>query len=254
MPTDNAEACDLFVAMVVAAQCTRLCQIFDQMRDFLERGSAGESEARSPSDLEAARQSVESRIMRISITVSAFSSIGLDAEIGDLVTSKLIRCFWGTWTPRQLAELSQCLENPSLASFKVALTRLRPLIQAHDLLHRYLIDVRNHRSHGPEVNAFLQEQLGLVEDDSVALTTLHDQGYCITLAGAAEVLGKSSGHARRILRELCVPKVNPATSQRAHLYDIESFISECQGRGVTFRDSIPSSFSRNSQLFCLRAD
>ena len=37
MPTDDAEARDLFVA-TVAAQCSRLCQILDQVRDFFKHG------------------------------------------------------------------------------------------------------------------------------------------------------------------------------------------------------------------------
>ena len=64
--------------------------------------------------LVAARASVESRLMRIGIIASALSLIGLDAEIGDLPISKLIRNFWNSWTPRKLAELEQCLKNTVL--------------------------------------------------------------------------------------------------------------------------------------------
>lgn len=254
MPTDDAEARDLFVATVAGAQCSRLCQILDQVRDFLERGSAGESESRSPSDLSAARASVESRLMRIGVIASALSPMGLDAEIGDLPISKLIRNFWGSWTPRKLAELELCLTNAEGQSFKLALTHLQPLIKCHDLLHRYFADVRNRRDHNPEVHAFLKRQLEPVEDDSESLTTLHGRGLCITLAGVAAVLGVTHGHARRVLRKLELHRTAATTRHGAKLYNIELLATACRAGNISLHEPVRRSVFEESRFFRRRTD
>ena len=192
--------------------------------------------------------------MRIGIIASALSLIGLDAEIGDLPISKLIRNFWGGWTPRKLAELEQCLKNAELQSFKMALAHLQPLIKCHDLLHRYFADVRNHRDHTPEVHEFLKRQLESVDDDSVSLMALHERGLCITLAGVAEVFGVTHGHARRVLRNFRLHETAVTTRHGAKLYSIELLATECRARNISLHEPVRRSIFEESRFFRRRHD
>ena len=237
------------VATIAHAQCMKLCTVLDQVRKLLAGGSVDEGECRTDTDLKTARSAIESRLTRLGILVSSLSTIGLDAELGHLPVSRVIRTFWGCWTQKRLASVEQCVQEPSPASFQDALNQVASLIGEHELFQRYLCDIRNKRDHDEAVHRFLMRYLETTGEDPISVAVLHGQGLCATSAGVALLLGVSIGQARRHLKKLQLGEQETTRHRGAILYNLESLTKRCREANVQFSERIPKKLAEEPKYF-----
>jgi hypothetical protein len=248
--TDDADLIrEQTVADIAHARCVKYYDALKHVRDFLARGTVDQPEGRSELDLSETRGAIESRVLRVGNAVSDLSTVGMDAQIGHLPLSKVIRNFWGGWTVQQLLRVDESIKSGQCASFQPALACVNALISEHEIFHRYLCDIRNKRDHGDDVLAFLGRHLESLPEDQVPILMLPERHILATRLGVGHILGVSGGHARRIVERLGLDKSAVTGRRGLKLYDIKSLVTRCRQNGVRFTETVGREFLEKTQLF-----
>jgi hypothetical protein len=253
MSSDNLDLLgECILARIAHAQCLKLCAALDRVRGILASGELNETKRPTDEDLQVACEAAESSLMHVEILASAFSTLGTDAELGHLCSSRLIRQFWGRWMRTQVTNVKQQLRKQCVAAIPNVLKQLASLTREHELFQRFLSDVKNQRCHDEDVLDFLRRHLDGNTEDQVSVLLLHDNGVCAKLAGVALILRASERKARRFINEFDLGKQASIGQHGARLYDIRAVVTCCRQANVQFAEKIPKKFAEQGQFFQTR--